>query len=132
MPSADSRQLATFPACECCARPIIAPVSDAPICFRLPGGEAHTIPRSQKAQLLRFLWRMRGQWVVVEHMVLATGKCFQYSRALDSLRNGLGIPILCEAADKRTKPGKFGLYALSKEVDVWEPESAGAAEAGEA
>ena len=123
MPITKPHTVAVFPRCECCGRLRVDPVSDAPICFRSTSGEVRTISRSQNAQLLRFLWKMRPHCVVVEHMILATGKCFQYSRALDALRNKFGIMIVCEDADKATKPGKYGLYRLSDAVEVWEPET---------
>lgn len=43
--------------------------SDNPISYRIDGGELRTIPRSQWARLLRFLWLNRRSCVTVLELV---------------------------------------------------------------
>lgn len=115
---------ATFPRCGDCGREIVPLANSGPICFRVGKQPPQTIPASQAAQILRFLWAHRHHAVEWHQMYQAMGS-HEVTRCLSTLRKRWHVPILCELIRKKTEPGKIGLCSIGSDVKVWEPENEG-------
>ena len=108
-------------------RPFTVPkVSDAPQGYALTRDSQTiraTVSAPQKAQMLRFLFTMRGHSVDWDALSQAINGSHEVSRCIDSLR-GLGIPILCQHKRSPNGKGTFGVYWLGEGVEPWSPVSA--------
>lgn len=110
-----------YPQCPCCENALVPHVSDGPISYRIGHGPKLTIPRSQEAQLLRYLWSVRPLAVVKDHMYRALGNCALFDRARWRLGTKYGIRLAHEDVPKATSRGTYRLFALPSNIKVWEP-----------
>jgi hypothetical protein len=113
--------MSVFPTCIHCSSTLVPIISDAAICVSVDGQTPFTIPRSQEAQAVRFLWQMRPNTVVGDDVYQALGKCRQVSRVFARLRRKWKIPVERDDVPKGTKSGTYGRYYLGHNVQVWEP-----------
>lgn len=120
------REIAQFPACPHCGLPAISRVSDSAICIQVGDNPPETIPRSEAAAYLRFVYKYAPLGVVAQHLYLALGECIAISRVIDTLRKRLGSEnIPCEKRRKSDHPGYFGVYYLPEHIRIWEPDQHG-------
>lgn len=84
--------------------------------FHGNGGETITIPASEWARILVYLWRNRHRWVLAKEMALDLGTIEIHPR-LSQLRNRFGVGI-----DDMPGPRRQKLYRLSQTVKVVEEE----------
>lgn len=84
------------------------------ISFQIDGGEVVTIPASEWARILEYLWGNRHRWVFAKEMALHLGTIEIHPR-LSQLRNRFGVAI-----DDMPGPKRQKLYRLSPTVKVVE------------
>lgn len=91
-----------------------------PIRYRIDGGEIRTIPKSQWARLLRFLWLNRASFVTVLEMIeqLETSEVSARLCQLQSRRFGVLV-------DREPIPGSRKIrYRLNAKMEVLGEEAA--------
>lgn len=95
--------------------------SDAPIRYRIsPSADVLTIPRSQRAALLRALWHHRHEEVTWDTLYQAINRSPEVQSRIHDLRHKHLIPIACRKVDNKGGRGKHGLYRLDPCVVVIE------------